>query len=104
MTTKFIDVTGKTEDEAVAKALAELGLEREEVSVEILERAKKGFLGIGASPAKVRVSYGLADEPAKAPPRRTRGAAEARPGPAAGAAGEGAPGGETGGAPASGAP
>ncbi len=67
MTTKFIDVTGKTEDEAVAKALAELGLEREEVSVEILERAKKGFLGIGASPAKVRVSYGLADEPAKAP-------------------------------------
>ena len=33
MTTKFIDVTGKTEDEAVAKALAELGLEREEVSV-----------------------------------------------------------------------
>ena len=68
MTTKFIDVTGKTEDEAVAKALAELGLEREEVSVEILERAKKGFLGIGASPAKVRVTYGLVEEPVKAPP------------------------------------
>ena len=52
MTTKFIDVTGKTEDEAVAKALAELGLEREEVSVEILERAKKGFLG--SAPARLR--------------------------------------------------
>ena len=57
MTTKFIDVTGKTEDEAVASALAQLGLDRDEVSVEILERAKKGFLGIGASPAKVRVTY-----------------------------------------------
>ena len=52
MITKFIDVTGKTEDEAVASALAQLGLERDDVSVEILERAKKGFLGIGASPAK----------------------------------------------------
>lgn len=65
MTTKFIDVTGKTEDEAVAKALAELGLDRDDVSVEILERAKKGFLGIGASPAKVRVTYEVPDEPVK---------------------------------------
>ena len=54
MTTKFIDVTGKTEDEAVASALAQLGLDRDEVSVEILERAKKGFLGIGASPANLK--------------------------------------------------
>ena len=55
---EFIDVTGKTEDEAIAKALAQLGLDRDDVSVEILERAKSGFLGIGASPAKVRVKYG----------------------------------------------
>ena len=66
MTTKFIDATGKTEDEAIGKALAQLGLERDDVSVEILERAKKGFLGIGASPAKVRVTYEAPDEPAKA--------------------------------------
>ena len=65
MTTKFIDVTGKTEDEAIAKALAELGMDRDDVSVEILERAKKGFLGIGASPAKVRVTYEVAEEPVK---------------------------------------
>ena len=65
MTTKFIDVTGKTEDEAVASALAQLGLDRDEVSVEILERAKKGFLGIGASPAKVRVTYEAVEAPAK---------------------------------------
>ena len=69
MTTQFIDVTGKTEDEAVSQALKQLGLERDEVSVEILERAKKGFLGIGASPAKVRVTYGLAvEEPVREAP------------------------------------
>ena len=55
---EFIDVTGKTEEEAVAKALAQLGLDRDDVSVEILERAKSGFLGLGSCPAKVRVSYG----------------------------------------------
>ena len=67
MTTKFIDVTGKTEDEAIGKALAQLGLERDDVSVEILERAKKGFLGIGASPAKVRVTYEVPEAPARPP-------------------------------------
>ena len=55
---EYIDVTGKTEDEAIQKALEQLGLEREEVSVEILERAKSGFLGFGSAPAKVRIRYG----------------------------------------------
>ena len=54
---KFIDVTGKTEDEAISRALAQLGLDRDDVSVEILERAKSGFLGLGGQPATVRVSY-----------------------------------------------
>ena len=53
----FIDVSGKTEEEAIEKALDQLGRDRDEVSVEILERAKSGFLGIGATPATVRVSY-----------------------------------------------
>lgn len=61
----YIDVTGKTEEEAVTKALAQLKLDRDDVSVEILERAKSGFLGLGSSPAKVRVTYGE-DEPAPA--------------------------------------
>ena len=55
---QFIDVTGKTEDEAISRALEQLGLDRDDVSVEILERAKAGFLGLGSCPAKVRVSYG----------------------------------------------
>lgn len=53
----YIDVTAKNEDEAIRKALEQLGLDRDDVSVEILERAKSGFLGIGAVPAKVRVTY-----------------------------------------------
>ena len=57
MSMQYIDVTGKTENEALEKALAQLGLERDDVSVEILERAKSGFLGIGAAPAKIRVTY-----------------------------------------------
>jgi spoIIIJ-associated protein len=54
---KSIETVAKTEEEAIASALASLGKKRDEVSVEIIERAKSGFLGIGASPAKVRVSY-----------------------------------------------
>ena len=59
---EFIDVTGKTEDEAIAKALEQLGLERDDVSVEILERAKSGFLCLGSCPGKVRVTYGPEEE------------------------------------------
>lgn len=59
MARKWIDVTGKTEEAAISKGLVDLGLSRDDVSVEILERPKKGILGIGARPAKVRISYGL---------------------------------------------
>ncbi len=61
---KSIEKSGKTEDAAIAAALEELGLAREDVQVEIVERAKSGFLGIGASPAVVRVSYEAPDEAA----------------------------------------
>ena len=54
---KSIEVTAKTEEEAINSALRQLGKERDEVSVELLERAKSGFLGLGGSPALVRVSY-----------------------------------------------
>ena len=65
---KYLEKTARTEDAAIAEALKELGLDRDDVSVEILERAKSGFLGIGASPARIRVSYEVPDEqPAPAP-------------------------------------
>ena len=59
---KYIDTTGRNEEEAIASALEQLKLDRDDVSVEILERAKSGFLGIGSSPAKVRVTYEVPDE------------------------------------------
>ena len=72
---KTLEKSARTEEEAIALALKELGLDRDEVSVEILERAKSGFLGIGASPALVRVSYEAPDEEPVQQPQ----AAEAQP-------------------------
>ena len=65
----YIDVTGKTEEEAISRALEQLKLDRDDVSVQILERAKSGFLGIGSTPAKVRVTYGAEEEEPAAPVR-----------------------------------
>ncbi len=61
---KWIETTGRTEEDAVAAALRQLGMDRDDVSVEIIDRAKSGFLGLGGSPAKVRVTYEAPDEPA----------------------------------------
>ena len=47
----------KTTEEAVNLAAAELGVSAADVEVEVLEEAKKGFLGMGAAPAKVKVTY-----------------------------------------------
>ena len=58
---KFIEASGKTEEEAVQSALDQLGMAREDVSVEIVERARSGFLGIGSTPAVVKVSYNCPD-------------------------------------------
>lgn len=65
MMLKTLEKSGKTEEAAIAAALEELGLDRDDVSVEIVERAKPGFLGIGASPAVVRVQYEAPDEEAE---------------------------------------
>ena len=54
---KWIETTGRSEQDAISAALFQLGLERDDVSVEVIERAKSGFLGFGSNPAKVRVSY-----------------------------------------------
>jgi spoIIIJ-associated protein len=54
---KSIEVSGKNEEEAIQSALNQLGLSRDEVSVEIIERAKTGFLGLKSAPALIRVTY-----------------------------------------------
>ena len=60
---KYIEERAKTEDEAISAGLQRLGLTRDDVSVEIIERPKHGFLGMGSSPAVVRLSYEAPDEP-----------------------------------------
>ena len=57
----MIEVSGKTEEEAIAAGLEQLGKTRDEVSVEVVERSKKGVLGIGRTDAVVRLSYEVAD-------------------------------------------
>ena len=64
------EATGKTVDEARAKACALLGVQADDlnVSCEVLEMPQKtGFLGLKLTPAKVRVSVELPDEPVAAP-------------------------------------
>ncbi len=55
---KEIIITGKSVDEAIARAVEELGApDASKIEYTVLEEAKKGFLGIGASDAKISASY-----------------------------------------------
>ena len=58
---KSIVTTGKTIDLAIESALNQLGLDRDSVSVTVLQQAKSGFLGFGVQPAKVQVTYEAPD-------------------------------------------
>ena len=74
---KTIITAGKTIDLAIEAALTQLGLDRDSVSVTVLQQAKPGFLGFGAQPAKVQVTYEVPDpKPEEAPkPKSALGAA-----------------------------
>ena len=80
---KYIITTGKSIDLAIQAALAELNMDRDAVSVEVLENARSGFLGIGACPAKVKVTYEVPDPKPVTPPAPP---APAEPAPALSAA------------------
>lgn len=52
-----IEITGKTLDEAIATALAQLNVQRADVNIEVLSEEKKGLFGLmGAKPAKIRAT------------------------------------------------
>jgi len=53
---RSIEKKAKTVDEAIWSGLQELQLSRENVTVEIIEPGSKGFLGLGAKPAHVRLT------------------------------------------------
>ena len=76
---KTIITTGKTIDLAIEAALAQLGLERDDVSVQVLAQAKAGFLGFGATPAKVEVTYEAPDPQPEAPKVALSSASRSKP-------------------------
>jgi spoIIIJ-associated protein len=61
---EWVEVTGRTVEQAIEVALAELGVERAEASIEIVQEPERGFLGFGGRDAVVRVK--------RAPKRRRR--------------------------------
>jgi len=61
---QVVEKTAKTVDDAVDQAIAELGISRDEIDIEIIDQPTKGFLGLlGAKPARVKVM--VKDTPAR---------------------------------------
>ena len=71
---KTIVSTGKTIDLAIEAALNQLGLDRDSVSVMVLQQAKSGFLGFGVQPAKVQITYEVPDPVEEKVPEKPRSA------------------------------
>ena len=71
---KTIVSTGKTIDLAIEAALNQLGLDRDSVSVMVLQQAKTGFLGFGAQPAKVQLTYEVPDPVVEKAPEKPKSA------------------------------
>ena len=90
-----VETQGSTIEEAIASALAQLQAERDQVEIEIIAQATKGFLGIGGKKARVRATLrsplapqelepeSMAVDPAERPvPRRSvSSASDAQPAP-----------------------
>lgn len=54
---KDIIVTAKSVEEAALEGASQLGVSREDITIDVIEEPKKGFLGLGSSPAKVKITY-----------------------------------------------
>ena len=76
---KTIITSGKTIDLAIESALTQLGLDRDSVSVQVLQQAKAGFLGFGSQLAKVQVTYEAPDPAPEAPKVALSSASRSKP-------------------------
>ena len=76
---KTIVTSGKTIDLAIEAALNQLALDRDSVSVQVLQQAKPGFLGFGAQLAKVQVTYEAPDVAPAAPKSALGSASRSKP-------------------------
>lgn len=56
---KCVEKSAKTVEEAVQLALTELGLDRDNVKIEVLEEGSRGLFGLGAKDAVVKVSSNI---------------------------------------------
>lgn len=74
--------TGKTIDEAKANAAAQLGLDADSFSYQVVQMPRSGFLGIGAQPAKIEVTYEVPDPEPEKPKVALSSASRSKPKPA----------------------
>jgi len=62
-TSEGIEASGKTVNDAIESGLADLGLERHEVTVEVLSQGRPGLFGIGGESARVRLTPASVEGP-----------------------------------------
>ena len=71
---KEIEVSGKTREEAIEKAVVELGApSAAAIMYTVINEGRKGFLGFGAVDCTIKAVYQVPDAPAEEKPRRDRG-------------------------------
>ena len=76
-------ITGKTLEEAKANVTAQLGLDADSYSYQVVQMPKSGFLGFGAQPAKIEVTYEVPDPVPEAPKVALSSASRSKPKPLA---------------------
>ena len=74
-------ITGKTLEEAKANVTAQLGLDADSYSYQVIQMPKSGFLGFGAQPAKIEVTYEVPDPVPEAPKVALSSASRSKPKP-----------------------
>ena len=71
---KEIEVSAKTREEAIEKAVLELGApSAAAIMYTVINEGRKGFLGFGAVDCTIKAVYQVPDAPAEEKPRRERG-------------------------------
>ena len=74
-------ITGKTLEEAKANVTAQLGLDADSYSYQVIQMPRSGFLGFGAQPAKIEVTYEVPDPVPEAPKVALSSASRSKPKP-----------------------
>ncbi|MDM8519554.1 RNA-binding cell elongation regulator Jag/EloR [Anaerolineales bacterium HSG6] len=68
MQRKSLNVSAKTVDDAIAKGLAQIGLSRDQVDIQIVKEGRRGVFGIGAEDAQIIITERDVEPVAPPPP------------------------------------